>query len=149
MKILATFVALAFFGNIAHAKQIFRCTDKAQGVTATVTLTNETSPIEQVKATSKVVGFWRESSRLGTGGESSINSSDLNPIYEYQVEGKKAVTVWTEDKYQNSITYHFTFSKELLGAAFDSRKVNGWIDPDYPEGGGHPLDLICSSTGSR
>jgi hypothetical protein len=151
---MKTFLVLILLSSsMAGATQTFKCTgnDTAKNKLAvTLKLENETSAdIGNITASSVIKGFYKESSKYGVGLPSTIKTDAVSPTSEDQVEGKPAITVWTEEARDSSVIYTFTFSREILGVAFENRKVNGWIDPDAPEGGGYPLDLRCSSKGSQ
>ncbi|MGZ3722601.1 MAG: hypothetical protein ACXVA9_06705 [Bdellovibrionales bacterium] len=142
---LSLFLTLA---PSAHAHQIFRCKDAKQKISAVLTLENETGALKKITAVSTLSGFYNTQFGAGMGHGKSWEVSELNKTYWYQVESKPAITVFTRDTKDGTTDYHFTFSQDLLGQAFDGRKVNGWLDPDAPEGGGYSFDFICSSTGS-
>lgn len=142
-------ITLLSLAGIANANQRINCVDKKQSVRVILDLINEQqNDVTKIHATSSVGGFWKQAS-LGRGQVSTTVSNDLDQIYEYQIEGKPAMTVTTDDVKKSDIDYRFTFSKDILGVAFKDRKISGRIDPSSSDGGSYALDLLCSSVGSK
>ncbi|MBI4403076.1 MAG: hypothetical protein HY537_02885 [Deltaproteobacteria bacterium] len=90
-----------------------------------------------------VTGLWKKSSRLGKG--KFWESDMLGKVFWYQHSNKPTMTVAFEDKEQTAITYRFYMNTDQLGKSFKNGKGHLWIDPDAPEGGGWPVELLCNS----
>jgi hypothetical protein len=94
-------------------------------------------------ASMKVKGFWKPKSEFGEG--KFWEADMLGKMYWYQHDNRPTLTVAWEDKAETNITYRFYMNTEQLGKAWKKGRGYLWIDPDYPEGGGHPVDLSCTS----
>ncbi len=94
-------------------------------------------------ATLVTSGVWKKEGKLGKGKFWEVDM--LGKAYWNQHGNKPTMTVAFDDESQDDINYRFYMNTDQLGKNYEKETGYLWIDPDAPEGGGWPVDLICSS----